>query len=37
MPPDYRMMDPALEMLDPYGPDLRNGLTNHDLSALQWR
>ena len=29
MPPDYRMMDSALEVLDPYGPDLRNGLTNH--------
>src|SRR5258706_14784716 len=26
---DYRMMDPALAALAPYGPDLRNGLTSH--------
>jgi hypothetical protein len=29
MSADYRMMDPALEALAPYGADLRNGLTSH--------
>ncbi len=26
---DYSMMEPALELLAAYGPDLRNGLTSH--------
>jgi Questin oxidase-like len=29
------MMDPALEMLAAYGPDLRNGLTNHAPMAVE--
>lgn len=27
--PDYSTMEAALELLAPYGPDLRNGLTSH--------
>jgi hypothetical protein len=29
------MMDAALELLGPYGPDLRNGLTNHAPMAVE--
>lgn len=29
MPTDYRMMEPALDLLSGYGPDLTNGLTSH--------
>src|SRR5262245_66294162 len=29
------MMDPALEMLSAYGPDLRNGLTSHAPMAVE--
>jgi hypothetical protein len=32
---DYSMMDAALELLAPYGPDLRNGLTNHAPMAVE--
>jgi hypothetical protein len=29
MPTDYRMMEPALDLLSQYGPDLANGFTSH--------
>lgn len=29
MPADYRAMDPALDLLSAYGPDLANGFTSH--------
>ncbi|HUE30972.1 MAG TPA: questin oxidase family protein, partial [Verrucomicrobiae bacterium] len=32
---DYSMMEPALEFLAPYGPDLRNGLTSHAPMAVE--
>jgi hypothetical protein len=32
---DYSMMEPALEFLSAYGPDLRNGLTNHAPMAVE--
>src|SRR4029450_5811060 len=32
---DYSMMEPALGMLAAYGPDLRNGLTNHAPMAVE--
>jgi hypothetical protein len=32
---DYSLMDPALEFLAAYGPDLRNGLTNHAPMAVE--
>jgi questin oxidase-like protein len=32
---DYSLMEPALEFLAPYGPDLRNGLTNHAPMAVE--
>src|SRR5437773_1981130 len=32
---DYTMMEPALEFLAPYGPDLRNGLTSHAPMAVE--
>ncbi len=32
---DYSMMEPALELLSAYGPDLRNGLTNHAPMAIE--
>lgn len=32
---DYSMMDAALELLAPYGPDLRNGLTSHAPMAVE--
>jgi hypothetical protein len=35
MTPDYTMMEPALEFLAPYGPDLRNGLTSHGPMAVE--
>jgi hypothetical protein len=33
--PDYSPMDEALDFLAPYGPDLRNGLTNHAPMAAE--
>jgi hypothetical protein len=33
--PDYSMMEPALALLEPYGPDLRNGLTSHAPMAVE--
>jgi hypothetical protein len=35
MKKDYSMMEPALELLAAYGPDLRNGLTNHAPMAVE--
>lgn len=35
MKKNYSMMEPALEFLAPYGPDLRNGLTNHAPMAVE--
>lgn len=32
---NYSVMDQALEFLTPYGPDLRNGLTNHAPMAVE--
>lgn len=32
---DYSVMEPALEMLAAYGPDLRNGLTSHAPMAAE--
>ena len=32
---NYSLMDHALEFLTPYGPDLRNGLTNHAPMAVE--
>ena len=32
---NYSIMEPALEFLAPYGPDLRNGLTNHAPMAVE--
>jgi hypothetical protein len=32
---DYVMMEPALEVLAAYGPDLRNGLTSHAPMAVE--
>lgn len=32
---NYSVMDSALEFLAPYGPDLRNGLTNHAPMAVE--
>ena len=32
---NYSLMDHALEFLAPYGPDLRNGLTNHAPMAVE--
>jgi len=32
---NYSLMDQALEFLAPYGPDLRNGLTNHAPMAVE--
>jgi hypothetical protein len=32
---DYSMMDAALELLAPYGPDLRNGFTSHAPMAVE--
>src|SRR5438046_3241713 len=32
---DYSMMEPALEFLAAYGPDLRNGLTSHAPMAAE--
>ena len=32
---DYAIMEPALEFLAPYGPDLRNGMTNHAPMAVE--
>src|SRR2546430_14379211 len=32
---DYSMMEPALEFLAAYGPDLRNGLTSHAPMAVE--
>jgi hypothetical protein len=33
--PDYATMDEALDRLAPFGPDLRNGLTNHAPMAAE--
>src|SRR5256712_14069544 len=32
---DYSMMEPALEFLAAYGPDLRSGLTSHAPMAVE--
>ena len=32
---DYSALDEALEILEPYGPEYRGGLTNHGPMAVE--